>query len=129
VVEFISLVLLVLFVGWGARTNPNRSFSWGMYSGSTKGFIWTEAAGSPRALNYDEIRLAPDSHFMSVPELRRLMSQGNQQISLHGLVIGSSGNWLVHYDIDASRWVEKPIPTGLELDQLVMLLRRLPPHR
>ena len=123
------MVLLALFVGWGARTSPNRSFSWGMYSGSTKGFLWTEVAESPRVLNYDEIRLAPDSHFMSVPELRRLMSQGNQQISLHGLVIGSSGSWLVHYEGNASRRVEKPIPTGLELDQLVTLLRRLPSHR
>ena len=127
-VEFISLVLLMLFVGWGARTSPNRSFSWGMYSGSTKGFLWTEAAGSPRVLNHDEIRLAPDSHFMSMPELRRLMSQGNRQISLHGLVIGSSGNWLVRYEDDANHQVEKPIPTGLELDQLVTLLRRLPPQ-
>ena len=128
-VEFILLVLLILFVGWGARTSPNRSFSWGMYSGSTKGFLWTEVAGSPRVLNYDEVRLAPDSHFMSVSELRRLMNQGNWQISLHGLIIGSSGNWLVRYDGDTSRRVEKSLPTGLELDQLVTLLRRLPPRQ
>ena len=128
-IELVLLVLLALFVYWGARTSPNRSFSWGMYSGSTKSFLWTEVAGAPRVLNYDELRLAPDSHFMSMPELRRLMSQGNQQVSLHGLVIGASGNWLVHYDGDASRRVEKPLPTGLELDQLVMLLRRLPTRR
>jgi hypothetical protein len=129
VVEFILVVLLVLFVCWGARTSPNRSFSWGMYSGSTKGFLWTEAAGVPRVLNYDEVRLAPDSHFMSVPELRRLMDQGNQKISLNGLIIGSSGNWLIHYDGDVKHHVEKSLPVGLELDQLVTLLRRLPPHQ
>jgi hypothetical protein len=100
-----------------------------MYSGSTKGFLWTEVAGVPRVLNYDEVRLAPDSHFMSVPELRRLMDQGNQKISVNGLIIGSSGNWLVRYDGDAKHHVEKSLPAGRELDQLVTLLRRLPPHQ
>jgi hypothetical protein len=125
VVEFILLVVLLLFVGWGARISPDQSFSWGMYSRSTKGFLWAEVAGVPRALNYDEVRLAPDSHFMSVSELRRLVSQGNQQVSFHGLIIGSSGNWLVRYDGDVQRRVEKSLPAGLELDQLLILLRRL----
>jgi len=129
VVEFILLTLLVPFVCWGARTSPNRSFSWGMYSGSTKCFLWTEVAGVPRALNHDEVRLAPDSHFMSAPELRRLMSQGNQKISLNGLIIGSSGNWLIRYNGDARHRVEKSLPAGRELDQLVTLLRRLPPRQ
>jgi hypothetical protein len=129
VVQFILLLLLVLFVCWGARTSPNRSFSWGMYSSSTKGFLWTEVAGVPRVLNHDEVLLAPDSHFMSVPELHRLMDQGSQKISLNGLIIGSSGNWLVRYDSDAKHHVEKSLPAGRELDQLVTLLRRLPPHQ
>lgn len=122
------VTLLLLFVGWGVRTNPNRSFSWGMYSGSTKGFLWTEVSGRPRALSYDELRLAPESHFLSLPELRRLIAQRHQKIPFQGLIIGSQGNWLVNYDGDPRLRVETPLPAGTELDHLVALLRRFP-HR
>lgn len=128
VVAFVVLTLLLLFVGWGARTNPNRPFSWGMYSGSTKCFFWTDVAGRPRALSYDELRLAPESHFLSLSELRWLVSQRHQQIPFQGLIIGSHGNWLVSYDGDPHLRTETPLSAGAELDHLVALLRRFP-HR
>lgn len=120
------LVALALFVAWGSLTSPHRPFSWGMYSGSAKAFLWTELPDHPRVLGYDELGLAPDSHFLSLPELRKLADQKPLPAPAHGLIVGYRYNWLVTGTGGRAFRVTGPLPPGAELDQLVALLRRLP---
>ncbi|MGH8906737.1 MAG: hypothetical protein ACRD0K_09520 [Egibacteraceae bacterium] len=124
-VAFIAAALLVLFVAWGATADPGRPFSWAMYSGSSKGFFWTDADGCPRVPGYDEMRLAPDSHYLSLSDLQGLTSGGSAPVPVpvEGLIIGSRGNWLVAYDGQHLR--ATPVPDGEELDALAQALRRL----
>jgi len=120
------LLLLVLFVGWGALTRPTRPFSWGMYSGSTKFFLWTEGEGGPRIPTYAELRLAPDGHSLSLDELRRMIEQLPPSLPLKGLIIGSGGHWSVVYEPVQRRLVTERLAEGSELRHLAEALRRLP---
>ncbi|OJH35934.1 hypothetical protein [Cystobacter ferrugineus] len=122
------LVLLALgvFVVWGAMTRPTRPFSWGMYSGSTKGFLWTEEAGGVRRiLRYEQLRLTPDGHVLSVEELRRLIESTPPSIPFEGLIIGSGGHWSVAYEPGSRRLVTTRLAEGSELAHLATALRRL----
>lgn len=120
------LVALLVFVVWGVVTSPHHPFSWAMYSGSTKGFLWTEGADGPRVLSYEELGLAPDSHFLSTADLRRLVDEKPRSTPVNALVIGYRRTWLMSYAADRGFRVEGPLPPGAELDHLVALLRRLP---
>lgn len=126
-IEFALLVLLLAFVGWGAKADPGRLFSWAMYSGSAKGFLWTEVSGTPRTISYEELRLSPESHYLPLPQLHQLIAQRPPPVPLRGLLIGSQGNWLVTYNADNSQGrIEAPLPAGTELEYLAALLRRFP---
>lgn len=120
-----AAVLLVLFVGWGVRTDPHRPFSWGMYSESSKGFLWTEAGGVPRVPPHRELRLAPESHFLTLPTLRRMLAEADPAMPLEGLIIGSAGSCRVCYDSDRRRLVITALTPGTELAVLQTELRRL----
>ncbi|ATB33809.1 hypothetical protein [Melittangium boletus] len=124
--SLVLLLLLALFVLWGATTRPTRPFSWGMYSSSTKGFLWTEGEGGPRIPSYAELRLAPDSHSLSLEELRRMVEQTPPSIAFKGFIIGSGGHWSVVYDPEQRRLVAEPLPRGTELRHLTEALRRMP---
>ena len=120
-----AAVLLVPFVVWGARTDPHRPFSWGMYSESSKGFLWTNAGGVPRVPSHRELRLAPESHFLTLPTLRRMLAEADPAMPLEGMIIGSAGGCRVRYDSDRRRLAITPIAPGTELTALHTELRRL----
>lgn len=122
--ELIAMTLLLLFVIWGATTDPGRPFSWAMYSGSSKAFFWIDVDGCPRVPSHDELRLAPDSHYLSLSDLRRVVNERGTPVPLRGLIIGSGGNWLVAYDGDQQRLSSASLTGGEELDLLVAALRR-----
>ena len=75
VIGLALVVVLVACVAWGATTRPGRPFSWTMYSGSSKAFLWTETDASPHVASYESLRLAPDSHYLSEADLRRLLAE------------------------------------------------------
>lgn len=126
-IEFVLLAVLLVFIWWGAKADPSRPFSWSMYSGSAKGFLWTEDSGNPRVLSYEELRLSPESHYLSLHQLRQLLAQRPPPLTLRGLLIGSQGNWLVAYNKgDPQGSMETSLPVGTELDHLASLLRRFP---
>jgi hypothetical protein len=126
-IEFVLLVLLLVFVGWGAKADAGRLFSWAMYSGSAKGFLWTEVSGTPRTLSYEELRLSPESHYLPLSQLRQLIAHRPPPVPLRGLLIGSQENWLVAYhEHDPQGRLEASLPAGTELEQLAALLRRFP---
>ncbi|MFE5586340.1 hypothetical protein [Kitasatospora sp. NPDC056531] len=130
VVSIAALVLLALFVGWGVRTSPHRPFSWGMYSGSTKGFLWTpaEPGGRPRPVRHQELGLAPDGHLLLVRELHRALAATEPPLRFDGLIIGSEGNWRVHYDgqaQDGGRLYAARLASGTGHTRLVAALRDL----
>ena len=120
-----AVVLLVPFIIWGARTDPHRPFSWGMYSESSKGFLWTEAGGVSRVPSHHELRLAPESHFLTLPTLRRMLAETDPAMALEGLIIGSAGSCRVRYDHDRRRLAITPLASGTELAALEAELRRL----
>jgi hypothetical protein len=72
---------------------------------------------------YDEMRLAPDSHSLSLPDLCRLIDEGGVFIPVQGLIIGSRGSWQVAYD--GARLSSTPVPEGEELGLLAEALQRL----
>lgn len=91
-------VALTAFVVWGVTTAPGRPFSWTMYSGSSKAFLWIGEGQDVHVAAYEELCLAPDNHYLSVADLRRLVAERGRPPSLHGLqgfVIGSRGGWIV----------------------------------
>lgn len=112
-----AVVLLVPFVIWGARTDPRRPFSWGMYSESSKGFLWTEAGGVPRVLSHHELRLAPESHFLILPTLRRLLAEADPARA-SGLIIGTAGGCRVRYESDRRPPGHRLLAAGTELAAL-----------
>lgn len=120
-IALLGTALLTLFVYWGATTSPRRSFSWGMYSGSTKGFLWIVTVDGPRVPSHEEVRLAPDGHFLTLPDLGLLADR--QPTPLRGLIIGAQGNWLVAPVQDGPLLVATPLPDGTELEHLAAALR------
>jgi hypothetical protein len=95
-----ALVLLVMFVVRGVRIAPHRPFAWGMYSGSSKGYLWTpgEADGAPRPVRHHELGLTPEGHLLTVQELNHLLRATTPPLRIDGLIIGSAGDWRVHYN-------------------------------
>src|SRR5437867_4008548 len=86
-------VALAAFVAWGATVKPGRPFSWTMYSGSSKAFLWIGEGKGRHVARYEELRLAPDNHYLSVADLQALVSGRSDLDSLQGFVIGSHGRW------------------------------------
>ncbi|MFI6528427.1 hypothetical protein [Streptomyces uncialis] len=120
-----GVVLLAAFVFWGARVSPNRPFSWAMYSGSSKGFLWSDD-GSVTVLPVHRLRIAPGGHFLTVPELRALLADGDFELPLRGLIIGSDGGWEVRYEPAEHRLRLTRLPAGAELRLLADALRPAP---
>jgi hypothetical protein len=125
IAETVAALLLVPFIAWGAWTHPHRAFSWGMYSQSSKGFLWTSAGGVPRVPSHHELRLDPASHFLTLPTLKRLLTEADPAIPLEGLIIGSAGGYRVRYDPDRRRLSITPLPPETQLTALHSELRRL----
>lgn len=125
ILSICAVVLLTPFVAWAAWTHPHHPFSWGMYSESSKGFLWTETGGVLRVPSHRELRLAPESHFLTLPTLRRLLAEADPAMPLEGLIIGSVGSCRVRYDSDHRRLAITPLAPGTELAALHVELRRL----
>jgi hypothetical protein len=125
IVEGAAVLVLVSCVGWGAWTHPHRPFSWGMYSESSKGYLWVEVDGEPRPISHTELRLAPGSHFLTLPTLRRFLADTDPSIPLRGLIIGSAGSYHVRYDPDRHRLGVTRLTPGTELETLGAALQRL----
>jgi hypothetical protein len=123
--EIIATLLLIPFVVWGAWTHPHRAFSWGMYSQSSKGFLWTDTDDITRVPSHWELQLDPASHFLTLPTLKRLLSETHPVIPLEGLIIGSAGGYRIHYDPEDRRLAITPLTPGTELTALHAELRRL----
>ena len=132
IVEISATLLLVPFVAWGAWTDPHRAFSWGMYSQSSKGFLWTEAGGRTWVPSYRELWLDPASHFLTLPTLKRLLTETNPAMPLKGLIIGSAGGARVRYDPDRRRLSVTPLAAGTQLTalraELGRFMSRQPPR-
>ncbi|MFE6868586.1 hypothetical protein ACFVFS_18735 [Kitasatospora sp. NPDC057692] len=121
-----ALITLAVFVAWGARTSPHRLFSWGMYSGSSKGFLWIQHEGRLHPLDIERLHLAPGSHYLNIPELRRLLPHTNLDTPLSGLIIGSDGVWRLHYDPATRTLRLARLPAGQQLRILAEALRETP---
>jgi hypothetical protein len=120
-----AALLLIPFVAWGAWTHPHRAFSWGMYSQSSKGFLWTDTGDITRVPSHGELQLDPASHFLTLPTLKRLLSETHPMIPLEGLIIGSAKSCRIRYDPDRRRLATTPLAPGTELTALHAELRRL----
>ncbi|MFJ4771246.1 hypothetical protein ACIP88_19410 [Streptomyces uncialis] len=120
-----SVVLLAVCVVRGARISPNRPFSWAMYSGSSKGFLWS-GHDSVTVLPVHRLRIAPGGHFLTVPELRALLADGDFEQPLRGLIIGSDGGWEVRYEPAEHRLRLTRLTAGDELRVLADALRPAP---
>jgi len=96
-------VALAAFVAWGATVKPGRPFSWTMYSGSSKAFLWIGEGKGRHVARYEELRLAPDNHYLSVADLQALVSGRSDLDSLQGFVIGSHGSWFVTNEAEPGR--------------------------
>ncbi|WP_416875382.1 hypothetical protein [Kitasatospora sp. SC0581] len=121
-----ALIALAVLVVWGAWTSPHRLFSWGMYSGSSKGFLWIQHEGRPHPIDIEQLHLAPGSHYLNIPELRRLLAHADLDTPLSGLIIGSDGGWQLHYDPATRKLRLARLPTGQQLRALAEALREAP---
>lgn len=122
--ELITLLALAGFVAYGAVISPRRRFSWAMYSGSTKALLWVRDADGPRPIRLDELGLAPDNHFLTVPDLARLLAKTRFPLAVEGLITSHAGDQPVRYDPTLRRLVVTP-PTTNGVDTLAETLRRL----
>ena len=121
--ELLVLLALAAFVAWGATISPRRRFSWAMYSGSTKGFLWIIGENGPRPARPEDLRLSPDNHLLTLPDLARVLDDGGAP-PLRGLIIGYTGNYVVRYDPARPHQLARAtVPPGAELDRLVAALR------
>ncbi|HEY1971166.1 MAG TPA: hypothetical protein VGH89_24640 [Pseudonocardia sp.] len=122
--ELVALLALAGFVTYGATISPRRRFSWAMYSGSTKALLWVTGADGPRPARLDELGLAPDNHFLTVPDLARVLAKTKFPLPLEGVIIGYTGDHAVRYDPTLRRLFVTPT-TGNSLENLSEVLRRL----
>ncbi|HWN35210.1 MAG TPA: hypothetical protein VNP03_20830 [Pseudonocardia sp.] len=122
-VELLVLLALAVFVAWGATISPRRRFSWAMYSGSTKAFLWITKGDTPQPARPEDLRLSPDNHLLTLPDLARILDDGPAP-PLRGLIIGYTGNYLVAYDpARPGHLARATLPPGTELDRLADALR------
>jgi len=124
VIGLALVVVLVACVAWGATTRPGRPFSWTMYSGSSKAFLWTETDASLHVASYESLRLAPDSHYLSEADLRRLLAEAEAPPGLHGLIIGSRTSWSVATGADPHCLASVALAEHAALPELAEALRR-----
>jgi hypothetical protein len=123
--ELLVLAALAAFVVWGATISPHRRFSWAMYSGSTKAFLWITGEDGPRPARPEDLRLSPDNHLLTLPDLARILDDGPAP-PLQGLIIGYTGNYFVRYDPARPHQLARArLPPGAELDRLADALRGL----
>ena len=118
-------MLLFGLVVWGATIVPGRAFSWAMFSGSSKPFLWTDVDGATRVPTFEELRLAPDSHYLVLADLHELVKEEGFPVPLHGLIIGTRGSWQVEVGDGDHGLTERPVQPGDELTLLADTLRRL----
>lgn len=124
--ELLVLLALAAFVAWGAMISPRRRFSWAMYSGSTKAFLWITGEEGPRPARPEDLRLSPENHLLTVPDLARVLDEGAAP-ALGGLIIGYTGNYVVRYDPARPHQLARAeLPAGAELDRLSAALRGTP---
>jgi hypothetical protein len=120
--ELLSVAVLAAAVAWGALRAPGRPFSWTMFSGSSKAFLWTAGdGGRPRLATHDELRLAPDAHYLRATDLRELAQSGLPP--LNGLIVASSGSCVVSHNA-AGGLDLAPLGPGDDVPCLVAALRR-----
>jgi hypothetical protein len=124
-IRIVALGLLLLFVVWGATRPPGRPFSWTMFSGSSKAFLWEPGERGPRFTGADELRLAPDAHYLSPAELDRLCAGSRVPIRVEGLVISSWGNWFVSNEGDPRHIRVAPLQRDRALALLAARLKQL----
>ncbi len=120
------VVLALLLLGsvvWGATIVPGRAFSWAMFSGSSKPFLWTAVDGVTRVPTFEELRLAPDSHYLVLADLHELVGEPGFPVPLHGLIIGTRGSWRVELGGGEVGLTERPVPPGDELTVLADTVR------
>jgi hypothetical protein len=120
----VALALLV-FVVWGVRTSPGRPFSWAMFSASSKPFLWIDDGREPRVARFDELRLAPDSHYLVPSDLPHLVEESNPPAPIRGLIVGTRGSWSVEFDGPDAGLRCTEVRPGEDLAQLALALRRL----
>jgi hypothetical protein len=96
-----------------------------MYSQSSKGFLWTDTGDITRVPSHGELQLDPASHFLTLPTLKRLLSETRPMIPLEGLIISSARSYRIRYDPDRRCLATTPLAPGTELTALHAELRRL----
>lgn len=125
-VRAVGAGLLVAFVVWGWRAEPGKPFSWAMFSGSSKGFLFAGTGESQRIPTFEELRLAPDSHYLLLPDLGALMAEPTAPQPLDGLIVGTRGSWAVELEDHEQGPVVRQLRPGEDMTQLVNALRQLP---
>lgn len=121
------LLALAASVAWGATISPRRMFSWAMYSGSTKPFLWITEDGATRLARPGDLRLSPENHLLTLPDLARVLDADEPTPAIEGLIIGYTGNYAVRYDPSRPRQLARArLADGTELERLADALRRLP---
>jgi hypothetical protein len=124
-VRAVIVALLAAFVVWGVRVPPGRPFSWAMYSGSSKHFLFIERDGQLRVPTFEQLRLAPDSHYLVLGDVQALAAEPSTPRPLTGLIVGTRGSWEVRLGDREAGLSAKQLPPGEELPRLAEALRQL----
>ncbi len=119
--EVVALVVLAVWVVWGATMAPGRRYSWSMFSGSSKAFLWLRDERAARWATMDELRLGPQAHYLRESDLRLLAQEGLP--ALDGLVVGTRGSCTVSLD-ETEGLVTEPLERDEALAALAAALRR-----